>query len=265
MAQGISIHIGLNHVDPAAYDGVWTGPLVGAVQDAQDMDAIAVSQGFQTTLLLQEAATRTAVTQAIYQASTVLVAGDILLVSYAGHGGIVRDVSCDEADNQDETWCLYDGHLVDDELYLLWHSFVAGVRILVLSDSCHSGTITRASIGMPRAMPKEVALATWQKQRDSYLNRVCGDESTATLQATVRMMAASAEGDLAYDGIYDGTPNGFFTSKLKQVWNEGAFCGNYTQFFNQLYDAMHCFQPPQYSVLGVPNAVYDQQRPFQIG
>jgi hypothetical protein len=265
MAQGISIHMGLNRVDPACYDGVWTGELVGAVQDAQDMYAIAVSQGFQATLLLQEAVTRTAVTQAIYQASAMLSAGDILMVSYAGHGGIMRDLSCDEADDQDETWCLYDGHLLDDELYLLWHSFAAGVRILVISDSCHSGTITRASIGMPRAMPKKVALATWQKQRDFYLNLVCSDESAETLQASVRLISASADGDFAYDGVYDGTPNGFFTSKLKQVWNEGAFCGNYPQFFNQLYDAMYCFQPPQYSVLGLPDAAYDQQHPFQIG
>ena len=58
------------------------------------------------------------------------------------------DVWGDEADKQDETWCLYDGQLIDDELYFELSKFAPGVRILVLSDSCHSGTVVRA--GRPR-------------------------------------------------------------------------------------------------------------------
>jgi hypothetical protein len=265
MAQGISIHIGLNAVDPSCYDGSWTGTLVGAVQDAEDMYAIAQSQGFQASKLLGEAATRDAVTQAIFQASTVLVAGDILLLSFGGHGGVIRDVSGDEADYQDETWCLYDGHLLDDELYLLWSSFAAGVRILVISDSCHSGTVTReASIGTPRAMPTDVALATWRKQRDFYLNLMNGVDADKAVLATVRLLSASAEGELAYDGIYGGTPNGFFTKTLKQVWDDGHFSGNYASFFGRVYDLMYVFQPPEHSLIGVPDVGFDQQRPFQV-
>jgi len=60
----------------------------------------------------------------------------------------------------DETWVLYDRQLVDDELYKIWSKFKPGVRILVLSDSCHSGTVPRdipAFLGngpRPRAMPR---------------------------------------------------------------------------------------------------------------
>ena len=46
-------------------------------------------------------------------------------------------------DGYDETWVLYDRQLVDDELYTLWSKFAPGVRIVVLSDSCHSGTAIR--------------------------------------------------------------------------------------------------------------------------
>ena len=60
----------------------------------------------------------------------------------------------------EETWVLYDRQLVDDELYKIWSKFKPGVRILVLSDSCHNGTVTRdipAFLGngpRPRAMPR---------------------------------------------------------------------------------------------------------------
>ena len=40
MAKGISIHIGLNHVDPKHYQG-WDGALNACIADANDMRALA--------------------------------------------------------------------------------------------------------------------------------------------------------------------------------------------------------------------------------
>ena len=75
----------------------------------------------------------------------MLVSGDILLLTYSGHGGQIPDVTGEETDKLDETWCLYDGQLIDDEMYLELSRFAAGVRVLVFSDSCHSGTVVRAA------------------------------------------------------------------------------------------------------------------------
>jgi hypothetical protein len=71
-------------------------------------------------------------------------ADDIFLLTYSGHGGQVPDTNGDEPDRKDETWVLYDGELVDDELHELYTQFKSGTRVVVLSDSCHSGTVTRA-------------------------------------------------------------------------------------------------------------------------
>jgi hypothetical protein len=74
----------------------------------------------------------------------VLESGDFFWLTYSGHGGQVSDTnSDDETDEKDETWVLYDRQLVDLELYALWGEFKPGVRIFVLSDSCHSGSVTR--------------------------------------------------------------------------------------------------------------------------
>lgn len=73
--------------------------------------------------------------------SNKLKSKDILLITYAGHGDIRRSLGTEENDFQDESWCLYDRQLWDNELLELWTKFDEGVRILVISDSCNSGTI----------------------------------------------------------------------------------------------------------------------------
>ena len=65
------------------------------------------------------------------------------MLSYSGHGGQLPDLNDDEPDQEDETWCLYDGQVVDDELNELYSQFRQGVRILVFSDSCHSGSVAK--------------------------------------------------------------------------------------------------------------------------
>jgi peptidoglycan hydrolase-like protein with peptidoglycan-binding domain len=144
MTTAISLHIGLNFVDANAYDG-WSGPLNGCINDANSMKALAEGQGFRTTQLLNEEATSIRVIQEIVAASQVLTTGDILLISYSGHGGQVDDANSDEADAKDETWVLFDRQVIDDELYALWSRFQPGVRIMVFSDSCHSGTVIKGA------------------------------------------------------------------------------------------------------------------------
>ena len=141
-AKALSLHIGLNGVSAAAYSG-WDGPLAACEFDANDMAAIAKKKGMKPTVLLTKKATRANALAGIRTAAKALKSGDLFFMTYSGHGGQVPDTNGDEADHQDETWCLYDGQLIDDELYVELSKFAAGVRILVLSDSCHSGTITR--------------------------------------------------------------------------------------------------------------------------
>jgi hypothetical protein len=61
-----------------------------------------------------------------------------------------------EEDQLSETWVCWDRQLIDNELYALWGSFQPGVRILVISDSCHSGTVTREL----RMLTTQLSLAT---------------------------------------------------------------------------------------------------------
>ena len=100
MAKATSIHIGLNSVDPRHYAG-WSGDLLACEFDAKDMAAIAKAAGMTSTLLLTTEATRANVLKAVRAASSTLKAGDLLFVSYSGHGGQIEDVSGDEEDKKD--------------------------------------------------------------------------------------------------------------------------------------------------------------------
>ena len=119
MAVGRSLHIGLNSVDPAAYNG-WSGDLAACEFDANDMQTICQAAGLTTTSLLTSTATAEAVLGAVDKASAELVTGDLFVMSYAGHGGQIPDENSDEPDDLDETWVLYDRQVIDDELYQRW-------------------------------------------------------------------------------------------------------------------------------------------------
>jgi hypothetical protein len=279
MAEGMSLHLGLNRVDPGRYDG-WAGELTACEADATSMEAIAKSTGFTTHTLLTPAASRAAVTSAIEEAAASLVAGDIFLVSYAGHGGYLPDMSGDEPDARDETWCLYDGELIDDELWQLWQGFAAGVRVLVFSDSCHSGTVTRAARGqldldavaeelrafgidkpVHRFMPPAVALRTYQANKAFYdqLGRSVPSEDGAPT-AAVRLISGCQDNQTSSDGVF----NGLFTGTLLQVWDGGAFTGDYARFHAEIVKRMPSRQQPNHMVVGANDPTFARQKPFTI-
>ena len=186
--RALSLHLGLNLVSAAAYEG-WDGPLAACEFDANDMAAIATRQGMKPTVLLTKKATRAALLSGLRKAASTLKAGDFFFLSYSGHGGQVRDTNRDETDGKDETWCLWDGQLIDDELYFELSRFAAGVRVLVLSDSCHSGSVTRARVPPPpppgqrsKMMPAAVGERVYTRHQAQY----------DKLQADVALRAAAA-------------------------------------------------------------------------
>ncbi len=290
-AKALSLHMGLNGVSGAAYGG-WDGPLAACEFDAHDMAALAKSRGMKPTVLLTKKATRSATLAAIRAAAKALQSGDFFFLTYSGHGGQVPDVNGDEADKKDETWCLYDGQLIDDELYAELGKFRAGVRILVLSDSCHSGTVTREMVippptnptQRPKDMPAAVAMRTYREHQAFYdkLQRdvaaaagkpvVDPDNALAQVAVSGRLSAIADKFDASLILIsgcqdnqtsMDGDHNGAFTEQVLKVWNQGAFKGSYAQFHAQVKARMPATQTPNLFTLG-STGVLLKQEPFTV-
>ena len=273
--RGISLHIGVNRVDPQHYGGSWDGALGACENDCDVMQSIAKGQGFETRVLKSAQATRSAVAEAIRGAAGELRPGDLFLLTYSGHGGTIPDVDGDEEDRVDETWCLYDGQLLDDELSILWSGFDAGVRLLVVSDSCHSGTLLRdldaGRAGQPedsahaldqaRAMPRSIARATVRKNRDFYADLQRRLPSPRPeIKAAVRLLSGCQEDELSWEG--DG--NGRFTKALQRTFGDGQFEGDYDAFLRTIREQLGDRQRPNHMMEGARNPEYDRQRPFTI-
>ena len=280
--RGLALTIGINSVDRTEYKGDFAD-LRCAEFDAVDMADLVRAAGFaDVTTLLGQQATRQAVMDAIRKLAGAARAGDLAVITYAGHGSQLPDYSGDEDDGADETWCLFDDQLVDDEIYELLAAFAPGVRVLMLSDSCHSGTVFRSVDGqtvpvsvaqspeITRALPPLAAALTARAHADRFEQRQAelaargwamrGAERLLPVAASVRLVSGCTDAQSSYDDV----ANGHFTAKLKQNWARGSFVGDYEAFVSAIRRSMRTDQTPEHRTLGAPSPVYDAQHPFEI-
>ena len=262
MTKGISLHIGLNNVDPKVYPG--TAILKGCINDAKCMNTIAKQVGYtETKILTDKDANIEAVISEIKKAASALQEGDIFFISYSGHGTWIKDKNGDESDGQDEAWCLYNGVLIDDYLNYLWSLFKPNTRIIMLSDSCHSGTmlgLTNKDDGYEsvKFIDNEITQVVYDNNKqycdnlpkDKYINVDC----------SVKLIAACKDNQTSLDGA----KNGLFTEKLLKVWNNGSFTGDYNKFYKEIAKLLPEKHKPNYLNIGKQNSCFDKQKPFAI-
>ncbi len=272
MAKGHSIHIGVNNVDPDHYAG-WNNPLALCEADVNVMQQIAIERGFETQVLKTAQATRDAVTSSISKTASLLEPGDMFLLTYAGHGAHIKDVDGDEEDGKDETWCLYDGQLLDDELNILWSKFAAGVRVLIVSDSCHSGSVSKGVSGdanagdeVFRSMPMADAAQTFRKNFDFYANlQYALPNPRPEIQACVRLLSGCQDDQESGEG----THNGLFTAALRDALADPELGDGYEALHQNILHRMSKReskrpQDPNHLVIGRSNKEFDTQRVFTI-
>jgi uncharacterized caspase-like protein len=128
--------------------------LRGCVSDVDTMSKLLTGTfGFAAgdiVRLTDFAATKKAIESAIRTLVRGGQRGDVLLIHFSGHGSNVPDDDGDEADGRDEILCPADldwkNPLRDDWLRATFDAMRTGVSLTVVTDCCHSGTITRAVV-----------------------------------------------------------------------------------------------------------------------
>ena len=221
-----AVIIGLTNVDPKKYGG-WDGACPGCDIDARVMRNFYELNGVEVSAyLLNGAATIAAVESAILAAGRDLdPTTDTLFIENSCHGGRQRDTNGDEADGMDETICLYDGQWLDDRVVMMLAKLPPGLRVVWGSDSCHSGTNTRAvHPELPQA-----------KRKTARIRRRAGSVASA-----IRIVHLAGCSDANYS--YGSSIGGVWTKQRIKAFKPGM---TYRQWFLASARNMPANQAPQ--------------------
>lgn len=292
MAKAISLHVGVNIVGPI---GPTSQPLVGAVNDARAMYNLPALETFdRRELLVDDAATLQTVITRITAAASDLDSGGIFVFTFAGHGSFIGDEDQDERDHNDETLVLYDYMLSDDVLGRdLWPTFKPNTRILMIADSCYSGTVFEVppeAIPTPFTKPfsltgKHYSIASPQgsgRSRSSEVIRTISENSrlrhiwanrefydklsgglpeNPNLNPSIILLAACRD----HETTQDGNPHGVFTQALLDALRSSPPPAHYDDLINEIRTRLRGRpQMPMLSTTGQHNPAFLAQRPFTI-
>jgi hypothetical protein len=237
MAQKVALCIGINDYPGTGSD------LNGCVNDSEDWSKALEEKGFTVTTLLDKQATRANIMDSMKKILQAAQSGDSVIFQYSGHGSYVPDADGDEPDSRDECICPHDiftnGPITDDELFDLYSMRPANVKLVVISDSCHSGTVARfAPVQTPpsikgtkaperkvRFLPPSTFLPDQETQKFG-IGRGIRKSSPPGRYASL-LMAGCQDVEFSYDAYFEGRPNGAFSfvalDTLKKLNKEATY------------------------------------------
>jgi hypothetical protein len=236
-----------------------TSPLRGCLNDVVDMATFLNSRcGFEKRnihLLTDGRATAINIVGKLEQFLSTLTPGDKAVFHYSGHGAQVADRNGDgEVDKLDETICPVDfdwdnpaSMVIDDSFKAIFTSFdvLKKVSLLWISDSCHSGDLTRdfrdeALIGekytKPRVMIPDADHAwrlaafddmkgqsrsasqqlDFEKNKNNSMSRAV---KTLTEKLPLVFLSGCQSNQVSMDANFNGRANGALTHSLLKVLN----------------------------------------------
>jgi hypothetical protein len=239
--------------------------LNGCVNDANAWATLLVEHyGFPSTdvkVLLDEAAPKSAIMGGLKTLLTGASDGDVLVFTNSSHGTYIADTSGDEP-AYDEALCPYDVDqvlIVDDELRGLFTGLAKGVSLVVISDSCHSGTVTRAAL-----VENIPWLRTPDDRRVRFLHpsligrAVLSNPFHATDRTKIKypqskmkdiLLSGCTASEYSYDALIEGTYHGAMTYFALKAIREAKYKLTYSQLRTRLNHLLDEAQYPQHPQL----------------
>ena len=223
--------VGINNYPGTSND------LQGCVNDANDWSALLNDFGFETSLLLDSQATRQNVKAKLNDLIVSAGEGDVIVFTYSGHGTQVIDISGDEGDTYDEAIYVYDGTILDDNLRGIIDKINPKATLVVISDSCFSGSVTRLvpENTRPRFIPaKNISAGRVVRQRfllpEANMPEI--------------LISGCSDNEYSYDAEINGRYNGAMSAMALSVIKQNPN-GTYTDFYASLRELLPSAQFPQ--------------------
>jgi len=208
--------------------------LDGCINDKDDWAELFTNLHFdEISELEDDEAIRTRIKNDIAGLVSNSVSGDLLVVTYSGHGTSVYDTSGDEGDGYDEALYVYDGVLLDDELSSIIKKLPAGVKMVFIFDSCFSGTSTKSAsarkIRYVETDPKTRRL----KRKKAFMSN---NDMVEVL------ISGCGDYEYSYDAYINGNYNGAFTYNAIKCFKSGY---TYQQWYDQIRKSLPSIEYPQ--------------------
>jgi hypothetical protein len=157
--------------------------------------------------------------------------GDIRIFYYSGHGNHIRNLASKEQGGEDETLVPADNwrntpDIRDKEISrILWKAAVKGVKVTLIADSCHSGSLARGAwnaTGKARSNSGRRAATGVNPLREPVANDAATvDPRTGQPidpeKAGVLTLAAAQSTEEAHETDTDDGPHGAFTWALARA------------------------------------------------
>lgn len=197
--------------------------LSGCVNDARDWSQELKARGYSVTMLLNKQATRKGMVYALEKLIGGAEDGDSLVFTFSGHGSWLPDDDGDEPDGRDEMLCPHDvnrqQYLLDDDLADIFDKKPKGARLYFISDSCHSGSVTKFAADPLRGvnrMPKIRFLPPLHFVKDKRLRAQIAIAAKAPASPggekfPALLFAGCRDVEFSYDADFNGRPNGAMT------------------------------------------------------
>lgn len=224
--------------------------LQGCINDAMAWSSLLKDKyGFQVITLFDSQATINNVKNELVNLVNISQPGDILAFTYSGHGTYVADKSGDEIDGRDEALCLYDQFLIDDQIREILDALKDGVKMTIISDSCYSGSVTRAVLGednkskknRPRYMPPEneniVAMLRSPKKR--IFKSASSEENMKEV-----LISGCSDKQTSMDAYFNGKYFGAMSYYATKVLNDNVGI-TYNDFYAKLKEYLPSAEYPQ--------------------
>ena len=148
----------------------------------------------------------------------------LFIFTYSGHGGQYNKSSSaqNETDGRDEFLCLYDGALIDNDLWEIFNQCKG--RAVCIYDCCHSSTMFR--------LPSEEVDDTLDEAENRLPLEVPFFSKFENVRANVRMLCISGCGEETVSWG-DSQNGGVLTSSMKRAFNK---CLTYREWWNKFKD-----------------------------
>lgn len=221
MSKKLALCVGLNYPGTSA-------ALAGCINDMNDWATLLNARGYEVGFIPEPSKAE------LVAALTAMIARaryrDRVVFTFSGHGTWMPDANGDEADGRDEALVCADytrgGLLTDDELHQIFGQARFGVRRLIVSDSCHSGTVSRM-VPVQKTFRPPGAFSPLVSRKVRFLPpaeflepgspryqaavQVQSSKATSVPRAGTALLSGCADFEYSYDASFNGRPNGALT------------------------------------------------------